>query len=61
MAMSDVGDIYTWGKGVMQRDCLGHADGKTKKHPTVIDNENLVGRKASEIACGDAHMAALIL
>ncbi len=60
MALSKDNEVYTWGKGLLQADCLGHGDGKAKKHPTKIRNKNLFGRKVIEIQCGDGHMVALV-
>ena len=54
LAVSELGNVYSWGKGNKGR--LGHGDEEDKNFPQLISQ--LVGRQVSNIAAGYSHSFA---
>jgi RCC1 and BTB domain-containing protein len=54
-ALTDSGQLYTWGSGEYGR--LGHGDESRQNAPKVV--EGLSGKSISFIACGGFHTAAI--
>jgi alpha-tubulin suppressor-like RCC1 family protein len=54
-AITDVGDLYTWGCA----ELLGHGDGKDRGLPWKLEISKK-GKRVVEVSCGCEHSAALL-
>ncbi|KAK3097022.1 hypothetical protein FSP39_005665 [Pinctada imbricata] len=52
-AVTEEGELYTWGEGDYGR--LGHGDSNSKNFPTRVQNIDVVG----QVACGSSHTLAV--
>ena len=55
-AVSDNGDVYTWGKG--EHGCLGHGDAADRLEPSLVRLLHDQGVKIVQAASGHSHMLA---
>lgn len=56
-ALTDNGQLYTWGCAVNGR--LGHGDEKNLWSPKVV--VSMAGKKVRQIACGGSHTACTVI
>lgn len=54
-AISDTGQLYTWGKGIHGR--LGHDNEHDYRRPTLV--EALAAKRVTRVSCGAYHTAAI--
>jgi E3 ubiquitin-protein ligase HERC2 len=57
-AVCEDGGVWTWGKGFVQRDLLGHGVKEGKKHPTRIESLR-EAQRCTKVACGAKHAVVM--